>query len=290
VTSRRSVDAPPDHERSAGRRYTLVSFHAHPDDETALTGGTLAKAAAQGHRVILVVATLGEAGLTGDRDLDTDGLAARRLAELHEAAAALGCARVEWLGYADSGFEARSARADRFTAVPVDIAAARLAELLGAEHADVLTTYDPAGGYGHPDHVRVHHVGARAAELAGTPVVLEATVDRRALLRLARVLRFVPGLPPGFRPERLRDAFSPTAQITHRIDVREQLDAKRAAMAAHVSQTTGGTTRRALAVFLRLPQPIFGWIFGHEWYVARGVTPNRHRLDDVFATLQTCAS
>ena len=91
--------------------------------------------------------------------------------------------------------------------IPADEAASRLAQILRDEKGDLLTTYDAAGGYGHPDHVRVHDVGARAAATAGTPVVLEATVDRRSLLRLARVLRLVPRLPDEFRPERIRSSF-----------------------------------------------------------------------------------
>src|SRR3954465_14291784 len=84
----------------AAPRYTLVSFHAHPDDEALLTGGTLARAAAEGHRVVLVVATGGERGLTGK---PVDDLAAARRRELDQAAAALGVQRVVLLGYEDSG-------------------------------------------------------------------------------------------------------------------------------------------------------------------------------------------
>ena len=64
----------------------------------------------------------------------------------------------------------------------------------------MLTSYDPAGGYGHPDHVQVHRVGARAAALAGTPVLLEATVDRRRCAGSLRLVARLPGLPAGFDP------------------------------------------------------------------------------------------
>src|ERR1700753_4360317 len=98
--------------RNGGREvpYTLVSFHAHPDDEALFTGGTLARAAAEGHRVILVVATAGEAGLAATSLVGDGVLADRRMAELERAAAALGCRRVHLLGYDDSGLDGRAGR------------------------------------------------------------------------------------------------------------------------------------------------------------------------------------
>src|SRR5205085_2707516 len=107
--------------------YTMVSFHAHPDDEALLTGGTLARAAAEGHRVVLVVATAGGAGLTSSAVLAEGQLARRRLAELHRSAEALGCARVECLGYQDSGMaDARSGAPDAFAYADHEQAAQRL--------------------------------------------------------------------------------------------------------------------------------------------------------------------
>src|SRR5581483_1143638 len=79
------------------RMATIVAFHAHPDDEALLTGGTLARLAAEGNRVVIVVATDGVMGAATGPDGQT------RLAELRASAAVLGAARVEHLGYADSG-------------------------------------------------------------------------------------------------------------------------------------------------------------------------------------------
>ncbi len=181
---------------------TLVCFHAHPDDEALLTAGVMAAAAADGHRVVLVVATRGEVGqVAGDFLGDGETLADRRWHELARSALELGVRRLEWLGYADSGSgdptsepdadraggraepgdrtdPEESGPAQPFAHADVEAAAAQLAEILKEEHADVLTTYDPNGGYGHPDHVQVHRVGRRAGELAGTPIVLEATINR----------------------------------------------------------------------------------------------------------------
>jgi LmbE family N-acetylglucosaminyl deacetylase len=264
--------------------FTLVSFHAHPDDEALLTGGTLARAAAEGHRVVLVVATAGEAGLTADGTSRAD-LGARRLAELAESARALGCARVECLGDPDSGFGG-PAQAGAFSEADLDEAAGRLAAILREERADVLTTYDAAGGYGHPDHVQVHRVGRRAAELAGTPSVLEATIDRTALLRVLRVLARVPGVPVAVTAEEFRDAYTPRTALTHRVDVRAFDRAKRAALSAHATQATGGADTRTVAMLLRLPGPLFRAALGREWFLETGRTPGEPLCGDIFDTVR----
>ena len=82
---------------------TLVVFHAHPDDEAIATGGSMARAHAEGHRVVLVVATNGEHGEVPDDLAEGETLADRRRAETERSAAALGVDEVLWLGYADSG-------------------------------------------------------------------------------------------------------------------------------------------------------------------------------------------
>ncbi len=266
---------------AALRRRTLVSFHAHPDDEALLTGGTLAKAAAAGHRVVLVTATGGGAGLAAARLGSGDELARRRVEELQRAAAALGVESVRLLGYADSGLDG-NAPGDTFMRADREVAAARLAAVLRDVDADVLTTYDAAGGYGHPDHVRVHAVGRLAASMAGTPVVLEATIDRDLLRRALRVMRWLgagrrlPVLP-------VAQAFTPRAELTHRVDVRAQAAAKHAAMRAHVSQATADDGDRTLAFLLRLPAPVFRAVVGREWFVQVGLAPAGRLLDDIFA-------
>src|SRR4051794_32376461 len=126
--------------------FTLVAFHAHPDDESLLTGGTLARAAAEGHRVVLVVATCGERGLAGSQDGVGAELADRRMRELDAAAEALGCARVVPLGYGDSGLHPAPDDPDAFANADVETAAKALADILRGEAADVLLVYDPHGG------------------------------------------------------------------------------------------------------------------------------------------------
>jgi LmbE family N-acetylglucosaminyl deacetylase len=270
--------------------YTIVSFHAHPDDEVLLTGGTLARAASQGHRVVLVTATAGEAGLTS-RSLAgaSRDLGQRRMAELRRAAATLGCHEVHLLGYDDSGMDGRAGRDGlAFARVGVQGPATRLAGLLETVAADVLTVYDRAGGYGHPDHVQVHRVGVRAAELAGTPVVLEATVDRQALQRILRIMhRFgvLRWAPAGWRPERLTGAYTEPAKLTHRVDVGRFAGAKRAAMQAHRSQRHADAGSRSLQLYLKLPWFVYRRVFRYEWFTERGRTPQRPLLGNVFDTL-----
>jgi LmbE family N-acetylglucosaminyl deacetylase len=268
--------------------FTLVAFHAHPDDEALLTGGTLARAAAEGHRVVLVVATAGEAGLTGTAPA---GLGERRIAELRRSAETLGCARVEVLGYPDSGSGPETTR--RLVGGPAPFAeldprepAERVAALLREEDADVLTVYDENGGYGHPDHVQVHRVGVLAAELASTPVVLEASVDRCLLQRVASVMRWIPGLSGLVPTSRFASAYLPRQELTHRVDVRAQLAAKKASLAAHASQTSGGRGVRTVALLLRLPDPLLRRALGWEWYRERGRRHPSELLDDVFASLR----
>ncbi|WP_063763807.1 PIG-L deacetylase family protein [Actinoplanes subtropicus] len=271
------------------QRFTLVAFHAHPDDESLLTGGTLARAAAEGHRVVLVVATLGEAGgAAGGRELG-----ARREAELHRAAEALGCARVAVLGYRDSGLngDSPSTAGDppRFVDVPVEPAAAGLIEILRAERADVLTGYDANGGYGHPDHRHLHLVARYAAAAARTPVLLEATVDRRKLRALLGVMRLAGRLLPRLPLNAASDAYTAGSATTHAVDVRRYWKQKRAGLRAHESQTQGGQGWRTVALLARLPGPLFRLIAGREWFTEVGRRPVTHRDGDVFATLRRSA-
>jgi LmbE family N-acetylglucosaminyl deacetylase len=158
----------------------------------------------------------------------------------------------------------------RFVRVPVEEAARRLAAILREERADVLLSHDPRGGYGHRDHVRVHEVGARAAEIAGTPRVLEATVPREAIRRAADLAAKVRLLPPGFDRDGLDRTYSARSEITHRIAVGRYAGAKRASLRAHASQTAAGTgTDRTLAALLRIPRPLYDLVFRWEWYIDR---------------------
>lgn len=232
--------------------------------------------------MVLVSATAGEAGLADGGLLD--GLGARRIAELHSSAAALGCARVEVLGYPDSGSSGTPPEGS-FAALDPTIPAQRLAEILREERADALTTYDARGGYGHPDHIQVHRVGALAAELAGVPLVLEVTVDRGKLQAIANVLARIPGVRRLIPDDHFAHAYTARSEITHAVDVRGQLRAKRRALAAHASQGTGGGSIRTVTLLLKVPNWLAAPVLGTEWFREPGREPGP-LLDDIFQTLR----
>ena len=257
----------------AGGVATVLAFHAHPDDEVLLTGGTLARLAAEGHRVVIVVACDGAV-------MTPNG----RLGEFRASAAILGAARAGHLGYADSGHgpvlypdppgRVRFARAD------TGEAADRLTAFIREENADLLLSYDAQGGYGHRDHVKVHEVGALAAKCTGVRV-LEATVPRElavagsGLLRTLRLARYT--------DSEARAAGTPRSAITHRMDVRRYAAVKQAALAAHRTPAAGaGRSSRLFRLAVSLPAPVFGLVAGREWFIEPGAGPGpvRDRILD----------
>jgi LmbE family N-acetylglucosaminyl deacetylase len=256
----------------AARMGTLVSFHAHPDDECIGTGGVLAMAKADGHRTVLVYGTRGENGEVQDGFLDVgETLADRRVKETHRAAEILGVDRVEFLPYVDSGMmgtpenEADGA----FWQADVEAAAEQLAAILREEAADVLICYDEIGGYGHPDHIQVHRVGLRAGELAATAKVFQMTINRDRLLRMTeegRKRMEEAGLEvPDFEGQ--PDFGMPESVITCAVDVSAYIATKRSAMQAHASQI--GPDH----FMLSMPDDAFLQAFGMEWFIREGQGP-----------------
>ncbi|MFD4368647.1 PIG-L family deacetylase [Rhodococcus sp. NPDC058521] len=242
----------------------LVCFHAHPDDEVFTTGGVMRQASDAGHRVVVVTATDGALGEVPDGLLaEGETLAARRKRELEASTTALGAHRLVQLHYADSGMAGDPANRnpDAFCNADVDEAAQHLARVLTEESADVVTIYDPNGGYGHPDHVQVHHVGVRAAELAGVEHVYEAAVSRDHVKRL---LALNPEWSPDSTPPDLDNFGLPDSQITTVVDVRESMSAKRRAMHAHATQIGD------FGPFLQMPEEQLQAMFGQEWFRRRG--------------------
>jgi LmbE family N-acetylglucosaminyl deacetylase len=252
----------------------VVALHAHPDDEVVLTGGTLARSAAEGHRVVVVAATDGVVGDPPDFAATVD-----RIAELRASAEVLGVHRVVWLGYADSGygpaFFADPPGRTRFARADTEEAAQRLATVLREERADLLISYEANGGYGHRDHVKVYEVGKRAAELAKTPRVLYATMPRELLMRpLAKRLY----LPHPYAAAAVLTAYSPHASITHRIDVRAFANEKKWALVKHRSQLP----RLARLLLALLPAPVYGLFAGREWFVDPAAEATTGSRKDIF--------
>ncbi len=252
---------------------TLVTFHAHPDDEAIATGGTMALAAAAGHRVVLVTATRGEQGEPQPGVLrDGEPLWERRVEETHRSAEILGIHGVHFLGYEDSGMmgEPTNENPACFWQADVEEAAQRLAAILADVGCDVLTIYDGHGGYGHPDHIQVHRVGRRAAELVGVARVFQTTMNRDRIMQMMAEQRelaeeIAEDLAEDF--DQRRDTIEngpfgmPEAEITHAVDVGAAIERKRAAMEAHASQIS------ADSFFMKMPAEVFAVAFGTEWYV-----------------------
>jgi LmbE family N-acetylglucosaminyl deacetylase len=249
------------HDANSG---TLVAFHAHPDDESIVMGGTIARASDAGHRVVLVYATRGDIGEVDDGVLEPgETLAERREAEARRAAQILGVSRVEFLGYRDSGMADTPTKdiTGSFWSTDVDEAAALLAHILRDEHPAAFTTYDERGNYGHPDHIQVHRVGVRASELVPAGRVYAATVNRDHLQSVWDAT--VDALPEGTELPTADEIELgvPAERITTTVDVADFLDRKRAAMAAHASQIAPDS------FFLALPDDAFRAAFGQEWFI-----------------------
>lgn len=234
---------------------TLLLVHAHPDDETIWTGGTIARYAAAGVRVVVVTCTAGEqgeiipVGLRGLAAAAADQLGGYRVAELAAAGAALGVAEQRFLGglgrWRDSGMAVEpGGRASvphelhpRSLAVgSLDAQTGQLVDVLTELAPRVVVTYGPDGGYGHPDHVRAHRVTMAAArQVDAVARVFWAVQPRSAIDAGLAALRTAPGLPfplPG--PDGLPTV--PDTEVSTVIDVAAALPAKIAALRAHRTQ------------------------------------------------------
>ncbi|MCX5376072.1 N-acetyl-1-D-myo-inositol-2-amino-2-deoxy-alpha-D-glucopyranoside deacetylase [Streptomyces sp. NBC_00091] len=289
------------------RRLLLV--HAHPDDESINNGVTMAKYAAEGAHVALVTCTLGEEGevippelahLAPDRD---DTLGPFRVGELAAAMKELGVADHRFLGgpgrFRDSGMMGapQNSRPGAFWSADLDEAAGHLVEVIRELRPQVLVTYDPDGGYGHPDHIQAHRVAMRGAELAaeaayrpelGAPHAIAKvywnrvplSVAEEGFARLRAAGAAFPGIAtpddvPGVVPdERI------TAEIGDEEGERVLVEAKTAAMRAHATQIAVDGPFFALSNDLGQP------LFTREYYeLVAGVSgaPAGERERDLFA-------
>jgi LmbE family N-acetylglucosaminyl deacetylase len=233
----------------------LLCFHAHPDDEVISTGGVLARYAGAGKQVVVVTATDGAEGEIHNYD-DPESLkpqlAEMRAGEIKVALDTLGVSKHEFLGYRDSGMMGTEANshASAFWQADLFEATGRLVRLIRRYQPEVMTVYDPFGGYGHPDHIQVHRVGTAAffgcrdlgwfpltdGEEYWTPSKLYWNASGRS--RVKAMAKYWD------EPENTEDDDSkwwenrglPDDEITTIVDVRDHIAAKEDALRAHRSQ------------------------------------------------------
>jgi N-acetyl-1-D-myo-inositol-2-amino-2-deoxy-alpha-D-glucopyranoside deacetylase len=255
------------------RPLTLLTVHAHPDDETISTGGVMARYAAEGLRVVCLTSNLGEHGEIVVPELDTPENHARlaeiRRQELAEALSRLGGIESRLLGYEDSGMMGTPDNDDpaSFWQADLDEAIGRAVRIVREVRPDVVVGYNDFGGYGHPDHIRAAQVAKGAFERAGDPTAYpEQLSDGLAAWAPAKLYETVlalagrerlmqraveRGIKAWWLPdedateeqrlelaafgERMQAANGP---VTTRVDVSAWLPAKRAAVEAHVTQIT----------------------------------------------------
>ena len=282
--------------------FRLLCVHPHPDDESIACGGVLARASDEGAHTAVVTCTGGEAGenLAGI-DLGDEDLATHRRRELADALRVLGVDDHVWLGYRDSGMAGteENAHPEAFAGADVDEAARRLAAVIRRLRPHVVVSDDADGTYGHPDHVQAHHVTVRAVAIAATDEDLDGSAPWRVAKRYAhtiaqeRILRghaamVEAGLPSPFGEqaevtvEELPFG-TPESRLTTIVDVRPQLERKRAALRAHRSQIGEDS------FFLNTPAELAESFFGREDFVLQegeaAADPRTGLEADLFAGL-----
>jgi len=243
----------------------VLLAHAHPDDESCATGGTIARLIAEGHGVTVVTSTRGEQGRIAPAELQhlhaehDDALGPERARELAAANAALGVSDHRYLGgegrYRDSGRMGIPAneRPDAFWQADLDEAGRMMAAIIRETRPDAVITYDPNGGYGHPDHIQTHRVTMRGLALAADPEAdLDAPVWDVPLVYWTAVPHDVIveeltelaaraeqlGLWVDPDPAAYPDGVHPDDSIDVEFDVSQHLAAKTAALACHRTQLT----------------------------------------------------
>jgi N-acetyl-1-D-myo-inositol-2-amino-2-deoxy-alpha-D-glucopyranoside deacetylase len=257
----------------------LLFVHAHPDDESLSNGATIAHYTARGAHVHVVTCTLGEEGevigdlwaeLAADR---ADQLGGYRIAELSTALRALGVSAPIYLGGAgrwrDSGMRGSPRRhRQRFIDADEREAVGALVAIIRELRPHVVVTYDPNGGYGHPDHVHAHTVTTAAVAAAGAadypgepwavPKFYWTVLAESAFEAGWRALNHEDLLPDWTIPPREDFDFGYTDSA---IDAVVEADsdahaAKMAALAAHATQVVVGPTGRACALSNNMALPI----------------------------------
>ena len=256
---------------SRNQNLTLLSVLAHPDDESFGMGGTLALYARRGVSVHLVCATRGEVGDVEPHHLQGYGsIGELREDELRCAAKQLGLAGVHFLDYRDSGMpgSADNRHAQACAAAPVDEVAARIVHYIRMLRPQVVVTFDPIGGYRHPDHIAVHQATVQAFHAAGDPLACPGeyppyqphklyfhTFPRAFMKWAVRLMPLFGKDPHRFGANQDIDLLSLAGvdfPIHARIDYQEVQAEKEAASACHASQGNMGPTSGPLRWAMRV--------------------------------------
>lgn len=225
------------------RQPVLMVVHAHPDDESSQTGGTLAAYSAAGWRTILITCTDGAQGdgisgsKPGQREHDPKQVAQRRSLELDMAAAALGIHEVVKLGFPDSGVPVERIVPARkvFSRRPLRPMVDRLIELIELYRPTVVVTYPSNGLSGHPDHIRTHTLVRTALRaLPQPPLLYYIALSRSRLLATHNRVRAALGPDAWVPPEEMS---IDDREVTTVIDITAHWRDKLRALSAHASQS-----------------------------------------------------
>ncbi|HEX6292405.1 MAG TPA: PIG-L family deacetylase [Herpetosiphonaceae bacterium] len=273
---------------------SLLAIFAHPDDEAFGSGGTLAYYARQGARVTLVCATRGEVGEISDPALaNPETLGAVREMELRSAALALGIDDVRFLDHRDSGMAGTADNNDprAFVNVPAETVVEQVVQIMRQVQPQVVITFDPRGGYGHPDHIAIHqhtvaafHIAADTARYPGPawqPARLFYTVIPRGAFRVMRQQLAAAGIDTS-QFDRFEESGMgwPDDQIHAVLDVSETVAAKWDALHAH--RTQFGPEN----FFRQMPEQIVQQLLSLEHFALAWPPPSDDlTLPDLFAGL-----
>jgi N-acetyl-1-D-myo-inositol-2-amino-2-deoxy-alpha-D-glucopyranoside deacetylase len=246
----------------------MLFVHAHPDDESITNGSTIARYVSQGADVRVLTCTLGEEGeVIGERYAllavdHADQLGGYRIGELTRALNALGIDEPEFLGgpgrWRDSGMFGESRGSHRAFADAGPEAVESLRDMLDSFRPHVVVTYDPKGGYGHPDHVQAHRITVAAVAGAQWKVpklywtVLASDALQAALDQLSEI-------PSDWtrQPNLGRSEYTyADSDIDAVIDAERHLSAKVEALAAHATQLTLAPDRRSFALSNNVVFPV----------------------------------
>jgi LmbE family N-acetylglucosaminyl deacetylase len=276
---------------------TLLALYAHPDDETFATGGTLARYAHEGVRVVLGCATRGEAGIVHDEGAgEPADLGQVREQELRCACRVLGVRDLRFLGYRDSGMEGTpdNRHPAAFAQADAGEVVGRILELFREFQPQVVLTFGPPRGYNHPDHIAIHRHATAAWRLAGgaeadpflsaePPRELYYTARPRRLYHQYRVALWERGLlaePPSEEYAQSRGASE--EEITTRIEVGDYLELKREALRCHRTQVSPTNP------WLNVPEDLARHYLRYDHFIlasARGIEIGPGEVD-LFAGLE----